>query len=79
MTKDAHAHTREAHTAHTHTHTQSYDASEFEALASKYEGLSWRMTSKPGGATVKSDEFYQLYGSDTCVCMEGISMHIVPL
>lgn len=41
---------------------QSYDASEGEALASKYEKLNWRIISKPGGATVKPDEFYILYG-----------------
>ena len=41
---------------------QSYDASEFEALTAKYKQLNWRMISKPGGATVKPDDFYQLYG-----------------
>ncbi|DBA78260.1 TPA: hypothetical protein ACH3X2_008213 [Trebouxia sp. C0005] len=41
---------------------ESYDASEGEALASKYEKLNWRIISKPGGATVKPDEFYILYG-----------------
>lgn len=39
----------------------SYDVSEFETLADKYEGLKWRMISKPGGATVKPDDFYR-YG-----------------
>ena len=28
----------------------------------KYEKLNWRMISKPGGATVKPDDFYSLYG-----------------
>jgi len=40
---------------------QSYDPAEFEALAAAYEGLAWRAVSKPGGATVKPDEFYALY------------------
>ena len=35
---------------------------EFAALAAKYEALNWRMISKPGGATVKPDDFYNLYG-----------------
>ena len=29
----------------------------------KYEKLNWRIISKPGGATVKPDDFYVLYGS----------------
>lgn len=37
----------------------SYDVSEFESLSSKYEGLKWRMISKPGGAVVKPDDFYR--------------------
>ena len=41
---------------------QSYEAKEFEALAAKYEKLNWRIISKPGGATVKPDDFYLLYG-----------------
>lgn len=41
---------------------QSYDAAEGEALGRKYETLNWRIISKPGGATVKPDEFYSLYG-----------------
>ena len=41
---------------------QSYNASEGEALGGKYEKLNWRIISKPGGATVKPDEFYSLYG-----------------
>lgn len=41
---------------------QSYDIAEFDALAAKYEQLKWRMLSKPGGATVKPDSFYTLYG-----------------
>jgi len=44
---------------------QTYDATEFDKLAAKYEKLNWRMISKPGGATVKPDDFYTLYG---CVC-----------
>ena len=40
---------------------QSYDPADFEALAAAYEGLAWRAVSKPGGATVKPDEFYALY------------------
>ena len=41
---------------------QSYDAAEFEPLVAKYEKLNWRIISKPGGATVKPDEFYTLHG-----------------
>lgn len=41
-------------------HTKSsYDVSEFETLTGKYEGLKWRMISKPGGAIVKPDDFYR--------------------
>jgi hypothetical protein len=36
-----------------------YDAAEFEGLVGKYDGLKWRMISKPGGATVKPDDFYR--------------------
>lgn len=43
-------------------HLQSYDAKEFDKLVSKYEKLNWRIISKPGGATVKPDDFYMLYG-----------------
>ena len=41
---------------------QSYNAKEVDALAKKYDKLNWRIISKPGGATVKPDEFYILYG-----------------
>ncbi|KAG7674429.1 hypothetical protein Ndes2437B_g00694 [Nannochloris sp. 'desiccata'] len=41
---------------------ESYDAKEFEKLTEKYEKLNWRIISKPGGATVKPDDFYMLYG-----------------
>lgn len=41
---------------------QSYDAAEYDKLAAGYENLNWRMISKPGGATVKPDDFYSLYG-----------------
>ncbi|KAK2079075.1 hypothetical protein QBZ16_002765 [Prototheca wickerhamii] len=41
---------------------ESYDAAEFATLVDKYEKLNWRIISKPGGATVKPDEFYALYG-----------------
>lgn len=46
---------------------QSYDVAEFESLTAKYEKLNWRMISKPGGATVKPDDFYQLYGCDAAL------------
>ncbi|GLC39327.1 hypothetical protein PLESTB_000897000 [Pleodorina starrii] len=38
-----------------------YSADEFERLTGHYEKLNWRMVSKPGGATVKPDDFYRLY------------------
>jgi acyl-CoA-binding protein len=38
----------------------AYDAAEFGALAAKFEALAWRAVSKPGGATVKPDEYYEL-------------------
>ncbi|KAK9863274.1 hypothetical protein WJX84_001796 [Apatococcus fuscideae] len=41
---------------------ESYDDKEYEQLAEKYQKLNWRIISKPGGATVKPDEFYSLYG-----------------
>ena len=41
---------------------QSYDAKEFDKLVEKYEKLNLRIISKPGGATVKPDDFYLLYG-----------------
>lgn len=41
---------------------QSYDAAEYDQLVARYEKLNWRMISKPGGATVKPDDFYSLYG-----------------
>ena len=44
------------------SHLQIYDAAEFPDLVTKYEKLKWRIISKPGGATVKPDHFYQLYG-----------------
>jgi hypothetical protein len=40
----------------------SYDAVEFDTLADVFEGLKWRMISKPGGATVKPDDFYRCGG-----------------
>jgi hypothetical protein len=43
---------------------QSYDAGEYDKLVAKYEKLNWRMISKPGGATVKPDDFYSLYGCE---------------
>ena len=39
-----------------------YSADEYSQLADKFEKLSWRMTSKPGGATERPDDFYRLYG-----------------
>ncbi|KXZ49882.1 hypothetical protein GPECTOR_19g333 [Gonium pectorale] len=38
-----------------------YSVDDFERLAGQYEKLNWRMVSKPGGATVKPDDFYRLY------------------
>ncbi|PNW74624.1 hypothetical protein CHLRE_12g489800v5 [Chlamydomonas reinhardtii] len=38
-----------------------YSAADFETLTGQYEKLNWRMVSKPGGATVKPDDFYRLY------------------
>ena len=45
---------------------QTYSAVEFDALAEKYASLNWRLVSKPGGATVKPDDFYVLYGRAPC-------------
>ena len=39
-----------------------YSSAEFGDLQPKFDKLSWRMISKPGGATVKPDDFYRLYG-----------------
>ena len=33
---------------------------EYDALAGKVETLAWRAISKPGGATVKPDDYYAL-------------------
>jgi hypothetical protein len=38
---------------------REYDAAQFEELAARYEKLNWRMVSKPGGATVRPDDFYR--------------------
>lgn len=46
-----------------------YDAAEFESLVKDYEALKWRMISKPGGATVKPDDFYRY-----CACC-GVPPH----
>jgi hypothetical protein len=51
---------------------QSYDASEFESLAGKYEKLNWRIIAKPGGATVKPDDFYSLYGYHMQASITGL-------
>ena len=61
-------------------HAQVYDMAEFPALAEKYEKLNWRIISKPGGATVKPDEFYTLYGcgvsgtTDACNTLHASDM-----
>ena len=39
----------------------SYTIDEFDALVNSYEGLSWRMVSRSGGATVKNEDYYRLY------------------
>jgi hypothetical protein len=41
---------------------QAYDVGEFENLSSKYNDLKWRIISKPGGATMRQESFYVLYG-----------------
>ncbi|GIL53405.1 hypothetical protein Vafri_9027 [Volvox africanus] len=38
-----------------------YSVEDFSRLTAHYEKLNWRMVSKPGGATVKPDDFYRLY------------------
>lgn len=35
-------------------------AAEYPALVAKYPTLKWRIISKPGGATMKPDEYYTL-------------------
>ncbi|KAF5836139.1 hypothetical protein DUNSADRAFT_6342 [Dunaliella salina] len=39
-----------------------YNTAEFDELVKKFEQLSWRMVSRPGGAVAKPDDFYRLYG-----------------
>eukprot|EP00873_Tetraselmis_striata_P038839 jgi/Tetstr1/459103/TSEL_004553.t1 len=39
-----------------------YESKEFDKLCGKYESLKWRIISKPGGATMKQDSYYVLYG-----------------
>ena len=41
---------------------REYDVSQFDSLAERYEKLNWRMVSKPGGATVRPDDFYRCAG-----------------
>jgi hypothetical protein len=38
---------------------REYDPAEFGPLVERYEKLNWRMVSKPGGTTVKPDDFYR--------------------
>lgn len=49
-----------------------YTGAEFEPLAGKFLQLNWRMISKPGGATVKPDDFYRLYALQQQVGAEQI-------
>lgn len=38
------------------------DVSEYEELASSWEEKKWRMLPKPGGAVVKPEDWYVLFG-----------------
>lgn len=38
---------------------ESY-AGEYDVLKDKYTTLKWRIVSKPGGATMRPDEFYDM-------------------
>lgn len=49
--------------------SQTYDATEGDTLAKKYDKLNWRIISKPGGATVRPDDFYNLYGYAMVLCI----------
>ncbi len=40
----------------------TYNIAEFDTLAQQYDSLKWRLVQKPGGAAVRPDEYYQLYG-----------------
>eukprot|EP01024_Parvocaulis_polyphysoides_P069743 TRINITY_DN85634_c0_g1_i1.p2 TRINITY_DN85634_c0_g1~~TRINITY_DN85634_c0_g1_i1.p2 ORF type:complete len:188 (+),score=25.49 TRINITY_DN85634_c0_g1_i1:100-663(+) len=47
---------------------QEYDVGEFDKLIEKYDKLAWRMIQKPGGASVKPDDYYTLYGYHKQAC-----------
>jgi len=40
------------------------DVSKYEELSTTYEGLKWRIISRPGGATMKPLNFYRMGGRD---------------
>ncbi len=39
------------------------DVSQFASLAAAFESLKWRIIPRPGGATMKPDDYYALYGA----------------
>ena len=39
------------------------EASQFASLAASFESLKWRIIPRPGGATMKPDDYYVIYGA----------------
>jgi acyl-CoA-binding protein len=39
------------------------DVSQFASLAASFESLKWRIIPRPGGATMKPDDYYVIYGA----------------
>lgn len=60
-------------------HTKaSYDVAEFDSLVQQYDALKWRLVQKPGGAAVRADEYYQLYGCVLLCCQTTCFFGSVP-
>ncbi len=39
------------------------DVAEYEKLVAGWESLKWRIIPRPGGATMKPDDYYSIYGA----------------